>query len=566
MNFEQFFNRLKASVGAMSGKQLGTMAVAFVVVVGLTIGSAYYINQPTYGVLFSDLDPSAAATVVGKLKTAKVAYELDPGGRTVRVPVERIDELRVQYSSEGVVGSVPSGYELFDKMQFGVTDFQEHVNYRRALEGELSRTISTIAEVGGARVHIALPQPSLFTGREQVPTASVILKLRDNRKLSASTVTAITGMVSHSVEGLRPESVAIMDNFGRPLSKPTEDETADGAPIERQQRIEHDLTTRVVGLLEPIVGVGHVRVNVTARLQTGTEERTEERWDPTPVIRGEQRSTTTTGPAAVALSTSVTGANGQPSQGIAGTQANLPPDPNRPADQMKPVAAAGLTGGVTSSQTSETRNYELSKTTTHSLQPRGDVSRLSVAVLLDDNRQPQAAQNGQPAADAVRPRTAEDLQKIQALVSAAVGLDTARGDQLTVENIAFEETPVEEPLPAPGVWEKFGPQVFEALRMFGIAAIGLFAVFAIVRPLMKSATGTAAVRGSAAPKALAVVAAAAAAGASPRTVQDLEAEMDAQLMSGEAMKMPVLTRRMAALTQKEPENAARLLRTWLNED
>ncbi|MEQ1871625.1 MAG: flagellar basal-body MS-ring/collar protein FliF, partial [Vicinamibacterales bacterium] len=296
MNLEQFFSRLQASISAMSGKQLGTMAVAFLTVVGLTIGSAYYINAPTYGVLFSDMDPSAAGAIVTKLKSAKVDYRLDEGGRTVRVPTSRVDELRVQYSSDGLAGGVSlPGNELFDKMQFGVTDFQERVNYRRALEGELSRTISTIAEVAGARVHIAMPPASLFTGRDQPTTASVILKMRSNRKLSASTVTAITGLVSASVESLKPESVVIIDNFGRPLSRPSEDDSADGAPVERQQRLERDMTSRVIALLEPIVGVGHVRVNVTAKLNNGSQEQTEERFDPTPVLRSAQLTSTTNG-------------------------------------------------------------------------------------------------------------------------------------------------------------------------------------------------------------------------------------------------------------------------------
>jgi flagellar M-ring protein FliF len=190
-------------------------------------------------------------------------------------------------------------------------------------------------------------------------------------------------------------------------------------------------------------------------------------------------------------------------------------------------------------------------------------------VLLDDaHAQPAAAPNGQASAPpTVKPRSAEDIQKIQALVAAAVGFDTERGDQLTVENITFEETPIEELVAPPGAWQKYGPQVFEALRIFGVIALGFFALFGVVRPLMKAATTGGGgvmmpVRGTAANKALAAVAA----GAPPRTVQDLEAEMDAQLMSGEALKMPVLTRRMAALSQKEPENAARLLRTWLNEE
>lgn len=560
MNFEQFFSRLKASVSAMSGKQLGTMAVAFVLVVGLTIGSSYYLNTPTYRVLFSDMDPESASAVVTKLKTAKVQYVLDEGGRTIRVPDNRVDELRLQYASDGMPGAGTVGFELFDRTAFGVTDFLEHVNYRRALEGELARTISTIGEVAGARVHIAMPQPSLFTGRDQPTKASVILKMRNNRALSPSTVQAITGLVSASIESLKPESVVIIDNFGRPLSKPDTGEHDAGVPLERQQRIEHDLTTRVVALLEPIVGPGHVRVNISARLNSGSQEKTEEIYGPTPVIHSEQVSTATTGSTTPGTS-SVASGSGGPARGVAGTQSNLPVNPNDPP--VPPQETLTIAGAQTSGQQSSTRNYDVNKTTTHSVTPNGDVQKLSVAVLIDDSHAPQATQEGQPASATVKPRTAEDLQKIQALVSAAVGLDAERGDQITVENMSFEETPIEETLPPPGAWQKYGPQVFEALRMFGVVAIGFLAIFGIVRPMMKAATtAMPAVKGSAAPKALAAVAA----GAAPRTVQDLEAEMDAQLMSGDAMKMPVLTRRMAAITAKEPENAARLLRTWLNEE
>lgn len=544
MNLEQFFARISAAFTAMSGKQLGTLGAAFVAVVSLTIGSAYWLNTPTYGVLFSDMDPESASTLVGRLKTAKVDYVLDAGGRTIRVPTSRVDELRLQFASDGVPGSGHVGFELFDRTAFGVTDFLEHVNYRRALEGELARTISTLSEVAGARVHIAMPQPSLFTGRDQPTKASVILKMKSNRQLSTSTVAAITGLVSASVEQLRPEAVVIIDNYGRPLSKAdSEAELAEGVPLERQQRIERDLTTRVIALLEPIVGIGHVRVNISAKLNSGTEEQTEERWDPTPVIRSQETSSqTASGPAALA-------------QGVAGARANLPPDPDKP-EPPAPTAIAGTTPG---SQSTAVTNYEVSKVTRHSLMPRGGIEKLSVAVLLDDAHQPAAVQAGQPASATVKPRSPEELQKIQGLVAAAVGLDPDRGDQLTVENLAFEEVPVEES-PVPSAWEKWGPQVFEALRIFGIVAIGLFAVFGVIRPMVRATT-------MALPQAKGgLLPARAAAGGGARTVEELEAEMDAQLASSEAMKMPVLTRKMATLTQKEPESAARLLRTWLSED
>lgn len=539
MNVEQFFAKLKGAASTLSAKQLVTLTIAFVAVVGLTIGSAYWINTPTYSVLFSDMDAESASSIVTRLKNDKVDYVLDDGGKTVRVPASRVDELRLQFASDGMPGSGRVGFELFDRTAFGVTDFLEHVNYRRALEGELARTISTISEVSGARVHIAMPQPSLFTGRDQPTKASVVLKLRHNRQPSASTVAAITGLLSASVESLKPESVVIIDNYGRPLSKTEADDGAvDGVSLERQQRIERDLTTRVIALLEPIVGIGRARVNVSAKLSSGTQEETEERWDPMPVIRSQQSVTQ--------IGASPSAPSGQ--LPAAGTRANLP-DPGKPESPAAVVASAAATPGTPGSHTAETTNYEVSKVTRHSLRPRGDIARLSVAVVLDDDRE-DAGQQGAQA----KPRPPADIQKIHGLVAAAVGFDADRGDQLTVENIAFEETPVEEVAPQ-RTWQQYAPQAIEIGRIAGIVLLGLVAVFGVIRPMVRHSM-------SAAP----AVQTAGAGVSVPRTVQDLEAEMDAQLGPPGAQRMPVLTRRVAALTEREPENAARLLRTWLSEE
>jgi flagellar M-ring protein FliF len=548
MNIEQFFARLKAGAEALSGKQLVSLSLAFLAVVGLTIGSAYWLNTPNYGVLFSDMDTESASSVVAKLKEQKVPYEIDEGGKTIRVPTTRVDELRLELAGQGMPGSGHVGFEIFDKTAFGVTDFLEHVNYRRALEGELARTISTISEVAGARVHIAMPQPSLFSGRDQPTKASVILKLRNKSQLAPQTVTAITGLVSASVESLKPESVVIIDNFGRPLSRTQDpDDGGSAVGIERQQRIERELSTRVITLLEPIIGAGRVRVNVTAKLNSDTNEETEEKWDPTPVVRSQQTITQTAGGIAPLAP-----------QGVAGSRSNLPPDPSKPEEAKAAASLSSVPSGA--AHAAETTNYEVSKLTRHSLQPRGDITKLSVAVLLDDDRPATSGDPQQPAT--AKPRAPEEIQKIHGLVAAAVGFDADRGDQLTVENIAFEETPIETVAP-PGLWQKFGPQVMEAVRVLGIVALGVLALFGVIRPIVKGslAAGVPAVaaKGTA-------VAVAKAGGSIPRTVQDLEAEMDAQLAVTGPQRMPVLTKRVAALTQREPENAAHLLRTWLAED
>jgi flagellar M-ring protein FliF len=251
-------------------------------------------------------------------------------------------------------------------------------------------------------------------------------------------------------------------------------------------------------------------------------------------------------------------------QGIAGSRTNLPPDPSKP--EASASATASLPNVPTGAgSTAETTNYEVSKLTRHSLQPRGDITKLSVAVLLDDDH-PLAAAGGdsqQPPPAAAKPRTPEDIQKIHGLVAAAVGFDADRGDQLTVENIAFEETPVET-VAAPGMWQKFGPQVMDAVRVLGIVALGALALFGVIRPMVKGslAAGT---PGTAVAK-TGPLAMNKSGVSGARTVQDLEAEMDAQLAVAGPQRMPVLTKRMAALTQREPENAAHLLRTWLAED
>src|SRR4029079_6099540 len=287
-----------------------------------------WLNTPNYGVLFSDMDTESAQSVIARLKTDKVSYVLDDGGRTIRVPTTRVDDLRLEFAAQGMPGSGHIGFEIFDKTAFGVIDFLEHVNYRRALEAERARTISTLAEVAGARVPIAMPQPSLFSGRDQPTKASVILKLRNKSQLPPSTVAAITGLVSASVESLKPEAVVVIDNFGRPLSRTEDpDDVAGAVGIERQQRIERELSARVINLLEPIIGAGRVRVNVSAKLNSDTNEETEEKWDPTPIVRSQQTVTQTANrPAGGA-------------QRHARHRTNLPPDPSKP----EATAAASLT-------------------------------------------------------------------------------------------------------------------------------------------------------------------------------------------------------------------------------
>jgi flagellar M-ring protein FliF len=544
---ESFLSRLRAIGANFSAGQLVSLALSFILVVAIVGGSAMWLNTPSYTLLFADMDPESAGQVVTRLKSLNVPYQLDEGGGAIRVPRNRVDELRLELTAQGLPSSGRIGFEIFDRTTFGATDFVEQVNYRRALEGEIARTIGTISEVAGARVHIALGKDSLF-GEKRLAKASVVLKLRGQRtSLSEGTVAGISNLVAASVEGLKPESVVIIDSAGRPLSQPADESgLSNGGQLERQQRLEHEMSTRVIALLEPVVGEGRVRVNVALMLNPKSRELTEERWDPTTVLRSRSVSADT--------STLAGGIAG----GIAGARANLPAT-NATPPPVSPV----LPNGPGSSRQTETTNYEVSRTTTRTLEPPGDVARLSVAVILDNAQETTTGSDGKTTVARVA-RKPEELQKLQALVAAAVGMNETRGDLVTVENVSFEEHVASEPEP-PTFWTRWGPTILDGGRTIAVLVIGLVALLFVVRPMTKRMA-------AARPKVAAAAATAAMnAAARPRTVaeltSDIDAEMDAALAAkvGEGRRLPVLTRRAVGIAQKEPANTAKLIRSWMAE-
>ena len=566
MNIDQLFSHLKKLGSTLSTKQIVGLVSVFVAVVGVVVGSAYWISAPQYTLLVADMDAETANSIVTKLKADKVPYELADGGRSVRVPIERADELRMQFASGGLPSGGRIGFEIFDRTAFGTTEFLEHVNYRRALEGELARTIGSLSEVASARVHIAMAKDSLFVQEEQPAKASVVLKLKANRPLSAATVRGIAGLVSSSVESLRPESVVIIDDAGRQLNKQVETAEAgvSGLQLDRQQQIERDLSTKVMTLLEPVVGAGRVRVNVAAYLKPESVEETEERWDPNAVVRSRQTSTET---SAAALNAT----------GIAGARANQPPalstaqPTTQPASTTQAAAGGPATPGTpvaagtapVPGRSSETTNYEIGRLTRHTVSPQGQLARLSVAVILDDERVTSRGQDG-AVQTSTKPWEPARLDGIRGVVSAAVGLDTERGDQLTVENIAFEAAPVDVEPEAPGlstqvteVAKQYWPS---ALRGLAIFLIAMFAIFGVLRPLARRAGSLAMTPALPAP---------ALPGARLPTVREMEGQIEAELdamASSADRRLPVLTQRVAKLATDEPEQVARIVRGWMSEE
>lgn len=581
MNPEDLLAHFKRLTASLSWTQIGTLVGVFLAVVGVLVGTAYWINTPTYTVLFSDLDAESASSVVSRLKTEKVDYQLDDAGRTVRVPASRVDELRLSFSSQGMPASGRIGFEIFDRTAFGTTEFLEHVNYRRALEGELARTIATIAEVAGARVHIAMAKDSLFAAEKQSAKASVVLRLKARKPLAPQTIMAIAGLVASSVEDLRPESVVVLDTFGRSLTgKENVDEDASGLNLDKQHRLERDLTNKVVSLLEPIVGEGHVRVNVAARLNPNSAEETEEHWDPNTVLRSKQTSADIGSAPAGAILTA----------GGAGARANTPPNAPGGAGTASVAAPAP---GTPPSRTVESSNYEVGRVTRHTISPSGQIARLSVAVLIDDSRPVAAATTDTAAAAAgaapgaaatpppaptSKPRTPEEVERIRKLVSAAVGFEEERGDQLTVENISFDDGD-QLPQEAPKTMLQRVTTVvqsngaMEAVRTIGVLVLAVLAFFMFLRPVMNKALnppGSVSLPSAPVPGLVGggptPAGALAAPGGGLQTIAALEQQAEAGLLRPEDHKITQLTRNVAKLADSEPEAVARLVRTWISEN
>ena len=563
----------------LSPGQLLSLFVTFLGVVGVIIGAAYWISSPAYRVLFSDMDVESAGAIVDDLRADEIPYRLAPGGRTVRVPADRIDELRLAFASDGrLPASGRIGFEIFDRTAFGATEFLEQVNFRRALEGEIARTIVTLSDVANARVHIAMSREPVFGSREESAKASVVLTLRSST-LRQETARGIANLVSASVEGLEPDAVVIVDGLGRSLNAPG---SADGLGAasydERRRQLEEDLTVRVMSLVEPVAGPGRVRANVSVSLVSALAEETREVWDPDGVVvRSRQLSEESEGPSSI-------------SGGVAGAASNLPVaevgedalEGEEGEEIEDPAAATSVPASAPGvERNSEVTNYEISKSVSRMTQPGGDIARLSVAVILDDKLVYQAlvpaeegageeaaageeaepAEEDDPAVNELEPQTEqwppEDIEKIRALVAASVGFDPARGDQLTIENIAFETVQADEPVALP-FWQQYGPQVMEALRIIGILVVVVLGLLFGVRPLVKRVTTAVPAGGrrvSEVPAASGI---------------ELQRRFEAQLAAGESDerkgRLDALSNRMTKLSQDDPQNAALLVRAWLDED
>lgn len=447
---------------AVVGGALGTLAFIAVLV--------FFGSAPEYGVLFSDLKPADAQMIVDELKGSNVPYELTSGGTTVKVPVDRISEMRLKIAGSGRLSAGHVGFDLFDQARFGATDFEQQVNYQRAIEGELSRTLEEMDELEAARVHVVKPQESLYTERERPAKASVMLRVRQGRQLSPERVAAIVNLVSSAVEGLEPSDIAVTDTQGRLLSSSTEgaggllgDSGRFNSHLEARRKLEAETAARIVSLLEPVVGMGRVRADVAADLDFNQVEQTEEKYDPqSAVVRSQQSSqeVRATGGAAGAIDPSAIG-------GVAGSRANDPSVP--PATVRSQTLPAG-----SDQRLATTTNYEIDRIFKKTIGSPGRVERLSVSVVVDFK-----------SIKGVRTeRTPEELQRLQELVSAAVGVNATRGDQVVVQSIPFD---VVESEPVPATWLEANRDLVAVAIKYGLLVLAaLLLIFFVFRPAKRA--------------------------------------------------------------------------------
>lgn len=510
------------------GKRMLVFGVVFIAAISFA-ALIFVANRTDYRPLFTNLTTEDAGEIVKKLKDSKTPYQITADGKGVMVPSDKVYELRLSLASEGLPQGGGVGFEIFDRKNFGMTEFVQKLNYQRALQGELTRTISQLTGVEQARVHLVIPEKSLFKESEKPATASIVLKMKSNRSLKDSEVQGVIHLVAASIEGMDPEHVTVLDSRGKILSKggssdPTSRMTS--AMQETQRNYEKNLEDRLQTLLDPIVGGGKSVARVSATFDFKQVERVEEKYDPESIaVRSEQRteekgSTTTNG-----------------ASGVPGVQTNLGRNAN---------ASAGSSSGG-GSKNDETLNYEVSRSTAKIIEPVGALGKISVAVLVDGKyEEPAAVKEGQIAKAKYIPRSPEELQKIETLVKSAIGFNAERGDQLTIQNIPFEDAGGAGAVESQKWWMN---PFFISLAKNLTIGIGFMALlFFVIRPLMASLKTV-----------------------RPPVLQSFEPihEGTEKLTSAERAQLAVQMEEQQNLVEqakKDPYQVAQVLQNWMEED
>lgn len=514
----EFFERIANQFRDIWGKFNQNQKIATVAVVGLillvSLGLAFWTIRPSYSVLFSNLTQEDAATIVEKLREEGVPYQL--AGNAVEVPTDQVYDLRLRLAGQGLPQSGGIGFEIFDKAGFGQTDFTQNVNFKRALEGELSRTITQLEQIESARVHIVMPKPSLFTDKEKDATASVLLKLKSSTELDEGQVQGIVHLVNKSVEGLKSKNVTVVDTRGNILTADSGDTNTKltMSQLELKQAYEKQLQTGLERMLGTVVGPNKSTVKVDAEMDF-TETTTDSKiFEGEPIVRSEQSSQEKFEGAGTS----------NPAAGVAGTATNIP--------GFNFNAATGAQNN-NYKKNETTINNEITEHIKKQVVPPGNVKRLSVAILVDANQ-----------------ATIPQLSAINQAVAAASGINLTRGDQLFVQALPFDKSAEREEqkqLQADRQTELYNT-LAKVLVLIVLVGLAIFIVRRMLQsqPMVVPQTGY------------------------PAAFEELQPavipEMLPTAQSAEESKRKQIYEHVEQMAKEKPDEVARLLERWLSAD
>ncbi|HEX7383680.1 MAG TPA: flagellar basal-body MS-ring/collar protein FliF, partial [Burkholderiaceae bacterium] len=471
-----------AGLAAMPGRAKTMLAAGVAALAALGVALALWSSQGDYKVLYANLSDKDGGAIIAQLSQMNIPYRHADGGAAILVPAGMVHDARLKLASAGLPKGSTVGFELMDNARFGQTQFQERLTFQRGLEGELTRSITSLAAVQAARVHLALPNQNGFFREQQKPSASVVLTLYPGRTLDRAQVAGIVHLVSSSVPELSPKAVSVIDQTGTLLSGPGEAGANSGLDAQQLQyvaQIENGYARRIVDILEPVVGRDNLRAQVTAEVDFSQTESTSEAFAPNQgdksqgaAVRSQQTSEQSGGTAATPA-------------GVPGAASNQPPVPATApvTGPAQPLQAAQAGGGSASSRREALTNYEVDKTVRVTRNATGTVKRLNAAIVVNH----KAVTDAKGRTTYV-PLTAEELDKLTALVRETIGYDEKRGDSVKLINAPFKVDKVEPPAPLP-LWKQ--PETVDLRRVAGVpAAAGLLAllvVFGLVRPALKAA-------------------------------------------------------------------------------
>ncbi|HDM78052.1 MAG TPA: flagellar M-ring protein FliF [Deltaproteobacteria bacterium] len=457
-----FLNQIKQVFGSLPPAKKITFIVLFVAVLGGFALIIFLNNRPNYRILYSYISIEDLQAIKTKLDKEKIPYKLE-GTNSIAVPEDKIYQVRIMLASSGLPGGNITGFELFDKNQMGTTDFVQKINYQRALQGELSRTINEIPEVLESRVHLVVPEESLFIEDQKEPTAAVVLKLRPGSSLSSKQIQGIVHLLTSSVKGLKASNVSIIDAAGGTLYHKNGDEGKffSDSQLEYKQNVEETLRRKIQGILEKVVGPGHAVVQVTADINFKEVKITEESYDPdTVAIRSEQKV--------------IEQANG--------TSLRPKGNPDSILNLQAKLNSTGRPRANSASRQRETVNYEINKVEKSILERPGTIKRLSVAVAIDGKYKTEKTKDGKINKVFIG-RTEKEMERLKEIVKKAMGYDPDRNDQVEISNISFSTSQLPEEIAShQNKWLKMLQNYQKAI--INVVVFALFFFF-VVRPFLK---------------------------------------------------------------------------------